>query len=159
MTGCSSAVFAQHKKKNRVPPRGRQRGLTPCSHRPNWRGTSVWGAWDSFKISLPSDGCHLCLPPTPPRPFLIKPDYLFYSASPLILSTGALYYSLMLIVANKSTFLPTFLLRPPSHTQAWSVPGTPWIAAREKRCSSVMKKHSGAHTYTLMLIICLINMQ
>lgn len=78
-------------------------------------------------------------------PFLMKPDYLFCSASPLILSTGALYNSLMLIVANKSTFLAPllFLLRPQSLTRAWSMPGTSWIAAREcNKRSRVVDTHS-----------------
>lgn len=129
---------------------GEAAGLTLCIHHPNWRERSVGGARGSFKISLPYDGCHLCLPPTPPRPLLMKLDCLFCSAGPLILSTRALYNSLMLIVANKSTFPPPrFLLCPQSHTRTWSVPGTPWIAAREQRRRGVMKTHSGRHAHTL----------
>lgn len=148
MTGCSSAVSVQHRREEFLHWWGRG-ASHPAATTRTGRERSVGGAWDSFKTSPPSDGCHLCLTPTPPRPFLMKPDFLFCSASPLISSTGALYNGLMLIVANKSTFLPPFLLRPPSHTQAWSVPGTPWITARKQRRSGVMKKHSGRRTHTL----------
>lgn len=89
--------------KDWVPPLGRQ---SDCRHHPKWEERSVGGAWGSFKIPPPS-GCHLCLRPTPPRPFLMKLDCLFCSAGPLILSTGALYNSLMLIVTNKSNPRPS----------------------------------------------------
>lgn len=55
-----------------------QRGGGGC--RPHALSTlSVGGLIEDI---LPRDGCHLCLPPTPPRPFLMKPDCLFCSASP-----------------------------------------------------------------------------
>lgn len=77
----------------------------------------------------------------------MKPDCLLCTASSLILSTGALYNSLMLIVTNKSSLPPP---PPPPTRSAIShpVPGPPWTAAREQRRSSVMKKRSGGHTHT-----------
>ncbi len=129
---------------------GRQAaGLTHCKHHPNWGERSVGGARGSFKISLPSDECHLCLPRTPPRPFLMKPDCLLCSASPLILSTGALYNSLMLIVANKSTF-PS--LPPPSAISHPDLIGA-WNAldhcqgAETQRCNEKAQWQTHAHTH------------
>lgn len=78
----------------------------------------------------------------------MKPDCLLCTASSLILSTGALYNSLMLIVTNKSSLPPSPSPPPTRSAISHPVPGPPWTAAREQRRSSVMKKRSGGHTHT-----------
>lgn len=159
------------KHKDCILPMVRQRAFR---HHLKWDGRSVGGAWGSFKIP-PPPGCHLCLPPTPPRPLLMKLDCCSAQQALWLLSTGALYNSLMLIVTNKSTstptptptpthYLPTPLCPPESATShpelmaAWnaldSCQGAQTWQSNEK---AHWQAHT--HTHTFILIICLINMQ
>lgn len=75
-------------------------------------GLTLWNRRSEIRrkrfTEVTSSGCHLCLPSTPPRPILMKPDCLFCSISPLISSAGAWYKSLMVTVTNKSATSPTF---------------------------------------------------